>query len=193
VASESSELKDRIEQQRDNLKHAYEADCRRSVADEGRAIRQEISKIKGKRENVGDVLRAEIGSIVDAYDSIIRQNADAAVSDRFDRLARQARDETSHGNFADAKKSISEMQATFFEEARKQPSFVVHTFLNLARDRHFSMDKNLHDQLIETGETCINGSDIDGLRVVIGKMLDNRYPTTAPGDAGMALAGLMKW
>src|SRR5258708_1536043 len=70
VVSESSDLKSRLEDQRQNLRNAYEADCRRSVADEGRAIRQEISKIKSKRENVGDVLRTEIDAFVAGYDVI---------------------------------------------------------------------------------------------------------------------------
>jgi molecular chaperone DnaK len=142
---------------------------------------------------VGDVLRTEIESFVSAYDAVIRPTADATVSDRFDRLARQARESISRGGIEDAKKSLSEIRATFFDEARKLPSFVVDTFLNLARDRHFAIDKAMHDQLAEVGRACIDRQDIDGLRASIGKMLDNRYPTTASSSAAMTLAGLMKW
>jgi molecular chaperone DnaK len=193
VASECFDLKQRIENRRQQLKDAYEADCRRSVADEGRAIRQEISKIKSKRENVGDVLRTEIDSVASAYNGVIRPTATPAICDRFDRLVRQAGDAILQGNIADAKKSLFEMQATLFEEARKQPSFVIDTFLDLAKDRHFAIDKVLHDRLVEDGKARIGKQDIDGLRSLIGKMLDNRYPTTASGSAAMTLAGLMKW
>jgi molecular chaperone DnaK len=120
VASECSDLKQRIENQRQNLKDAYEADRRRLAADEGRAIRQEISKIKSKRENVGDVLRTEIESVASAYNALIRPSATSTISDRFDRLVRQGNDAILQGNIADAKRSLFEMQATFFEEARKQ-------------------------------------------------------------------------
>jgi molecular chaperone DnaK len=92
VASESSNLKRQIESQRENLRTSYEPDARRSIADEGRAIRQEISKIKNKRENVGDVLRAEVDKFTSAYDAVIRPGANLALTSRFDRLAGQARE-----------------------------------------------------------------------------------------------------
>jgi molecular chaperone DnaK len=192
VTPDSSNLKSQIESQRESLKSAYEPDARRSIADEGRTIRREISKIKNKRENVGDVLRAELDGCVSAYDAAIRPGAIAAVSDRVDRLARQARDSISQGNIGDARKTISEIRATFIDEARKQPAFVVDVFLDIARERHFAIDKSLHDQLVEAGTKCIDRQDIDGVRVTIGKMLENRYPTTASDSAATTLAGLMR-
>jgi molecular chaperone DnaK len=106
--SEVSGLAHQIERQRGNLKDSYEADARRSIAEEGRAIRQEISKIKEKRENVGDVLRAELESLVAAFDGAVRAEAEATASERFDRLARQTRDSIVRGNMDDARKSIFE-------------------------------------------------------------------------------------
>jgi molecular chaperone DnaK len=98
----------------------------------------------------------------------------------------------SQGNISDAKKSISEMRATLFEEFHKQPGFVVDMFLDMARERHFAIDKAMHDQLVDGGKKCIDRQDIDGLRSIIGKMLENRYPTTAPDSAATTLAGLMR-
>ena len=60
AAAEAAELERRIERQRADLNTSYEADTRRSIAEEGRAIRQDISKIKERRENVDDVLRARV-------------------------------------------------------------------------------------------------------------------------------------
>jgi hypothetical protein len=127
------------------------------------------------------------------YDGAVRPNADSAASGRFDQLARQARESISQGHIADAKKSLSEMRATCFDEARKQPSFVVNMFLDLVREKHFAIDKSVHDKLVEVGKTCIDRQDINGLRAVIAQMLENRYPTTASESAAMTLAGLMKW
>src|SRR5581483_5811369 len=193
AAAEATELASRIERERQNLKTSYEADTNRSIAEEGRAIRQEISKIKDRRENVSDVLRAELESLVTAFDGAIRSNAEAAALERFDRLARQTRDSIARGNVEDARKSVSEMRAICFDEARKQPAFVIDMFLELARDRHLAIDKALHDRLIEAGKANIDRSDLSGLRAVIGQMLDNRYPMDAKDSAKIALAGLMKW
>src|SRR5581483_9121206 len=116
AAAEATELASRIERERQNLKTSYEADTNRSIAEEGRAIRQEISKIKDRRENVSDVLRAELESLVTAFDGAIRLNAEAAALERFDRLARQTRDSIARGNVEDARKSVSEMRAICFDE-----------------------------------------------------------------------------
>ena len=192
TASEAAELTNRIERQKDNLKTSYEADTRRSIVEEGRAIRQEISKIKNKRENIGEVLQADMESLIGAFDAVIRQTVDSSISERFDRLVGQARESIGRGNTEDARKSIAEMRAICFEQVRKQPSFVIDTFLDLARERPLAIDKALHDRLIEAGKSCIDRSAFNDLRNVIVQMLENRYPTNAKDSATTALAGLMK-
>ena len=57
-SADVTELNRRVEEQRANLKTSFEADTRRSIVEEGRAIRQEISRIKNRPENVGSVLTA---------------------------------------------------------------------------------------------------------------------------------------
>ena len=189
---DAAELNRRIERQKETLRTSYEADTRRSIVEEGRAIRQEISKIKNKRENIGEVLRADMESLIAAYDTVIRQNAEATVSDRFDSLVRQVNESIGRGRSDDASKSIAEMRAICFDELRKQPSFVIDMFLDLARERHHAIDKALHDRLIEAGKSSIDRNDIHGLRSVIAQILQNRFPTGLQEGATAALAGLMK-
>lgn len=193
AAAEAADLEQRIERQRADLQTSYEADTRRSIAEEGRAIRQDISRIKERRENVGDVLRGRLESLILLFDEGIRANAEAGLAERFDRLAQQAGDSIARGNMDDAKKSISEMRAICFEEAVKQPGFLVDMYLDLARERHFAIDKNLHDKLVESGKASIERSDINGLRSVIAQMHENRQPVDSKVGATSALAGLMKW
>jgi molecular chaperone DnaK len=66
-------------------------------------------------------------------------------------------------------------------------------FLDLARERHFAIDKNLHDRLTKAGEANIERSDLNGLRAVIAQMHENRHPMNAKDGTTTALAGLMKW
>ena len=79
TASDAAELTSRIERQKDNLKTSYEADTRRSIVEEGRAIRQEISKIKNKRENIGEVLQADMEGLIGAFDAVIRQTVNSSI------------------------------------------------------------------------------------------------------------------
>jgi molecular chaperone DnaK len=193
AAAEANVLAHRIDLQRQNLKASYEADTNRSITEEGRSIRLEISKIKDRRENVGDVLHAELESLVASFDGAIRPSAEALAVERFDRLTRQVRESITGGNMEDATKSISEMRAICFDEARKQPGFVVNMFLELARERHVAIDKALHDRLADAGKASLERNDLNRLRAVIAQMIKNRYPIDAKDSVKVTLAGLMRW
>jgi molecular chaperone DnaK len=192
AATDATQLKERILRERENLNVSYEADIRRSIAEEWRAIRQQIAQIKNRPENVGDVLRAELDSMTAAFDAVLRPTATSAVSDRFDVLSRQAREAIGRGSMDDAKKSISEMHGICFDEARKNPGFVVDAFLDLTRERHLAIDKTLHDHLVESGKLHIEHNDFGGLRNVIAQMLQNRYPTDVKDSRTSVLSGLMR-
>jgi molecular chaperone DnaK len=192
ASSEADELAKRLEEQKENLSTSYEADTRRSIVEEGRAIRQEISKIKNRSENLGSVLVSEMRGLTEAFDALIRPSVIAATSERFDRLGRQVLEAIQRSRTDDAKKSYAEMQAIFFEEARKQPSFIVDHFLSMAKERHIAIDKDLHERLIVSGKNCIDRENVDGLRSVISQMYKNRVSTGAKDHATLALAGLMQ-
>jgi hypothetical protein len=126
-----------------------------------------------------------------AFNVAFRQSTALAVSDRFDVLSRQASEAIDRGNVDDAKKSIFEMQGRCFDEARKNPGFVVDAFLDLSRERHLAIDKTLHDRLVENGKLSIEHSDLGSLRSVIAQMLQNRYPTDVKESRAPDLAGLI--
>jgi hypothetical protein len=190
--AEANELDRRLDEQRANLKASFEADTRRSVVEEGRAIRQEISRIKNRPENIGTVLTQENERLVHDYNSIVRDHAPKSTNDRFDALAEQVREALRHGRADDARKSHAEMTAIFLTGAKEHPGFQVEMFLAFARERHLAIDKARHDRFVAEGEACINRNDLDGLRRVIGGILENQIPTSEKRAASAALAGLMK-
>lgn len=189
---EADELNRRVEEQRANLKTSFEADNRRSIVEEGRAIRQEIARIKNRPENIGAVLTEETDRLVQDYNSIVRAHASRSTNDRFDALAEQVREALRHGRPDDARRSHSEMMAIFLTGAKEHPGFQVDMFLAFARERHLAIDKALHDRFVAEGQACIDRNDLDGLRRVIGQILENQIPTSAKKAASAALAGLMK-
>lgn len=189
---ETEELNRRLDEQRENLRTSFEADTRRSIAEEGRAIRQEISRIKNRPENVGAILIEETDRLVQDYDTIVRPHAPKSTNDRFAALLGQVREALRHGRADDARKSHSEMFAIFINGAKEHPGFQVDMFLAFARERHLAIEKALHDRLVAEGQACIDRNDLDGLRRTIGRILENQIPTTAKSAASAALAGLMK-
>jgi molecular chaperone DnaK len=191
-STEANELNRRLEEQRANLKTSFEADTRRLIGEEGRAIRQEISRIKNRPENIGAVLTEETDRLVQDYNSIVRAHAPRSTNDRFDALVEQVHEALRHGRADDARKSLAEMTAIFLTGAKEHPGFQVEMFLAFARERHLAIDKALHDRLVTEGQACIDRSDLDGLRRVIGQILENQIPTSAKKAATAALAGLMK-
>jgi molecular chaperone DnaK len=190
--AEAAELSHRLQEQRANLKDSFEADTRRSIVEEGRSIRQEISRIKNRPENVGVVLAEETDRLSQDYNSIVRPRAPQSTNDRFDALAEQVREALRHGRADDARKSHAEMWAIFMAAAKEHPGFQVDIFLAFARERHLAMDKALHDRIVADGQACIDRNDLDGLRRAIGAILANQIPTDAKMAATAALAGLMK-
>jgi molecular chaperone DnaK len=191
-SAEMRELSGRLEEQRATLKTSFEADTRRLIAEEGRAIRQEISRIKNRPENVGAVLTAETNGLVQAYNATVRAHAPRATNDRFNALVEQVHEALQHGRADDARRSYAELIAIFLDCAKEQPGFHVDMFLSYAQERHLAIDKALHDHLVKEGETCIERNDLDGLRRVISQILANQYPTSAKKAASTALAGLMR-
>ena len=177
VGDEAANLQLRINRQRDNLNTSYEADTRRSITEEARTIRQEISKIRENPDNIGTLLRAEINAVSTRFNAAIRPRANAAVAERFEKLAQQAREAVAQGKIADAKRSLAEMRSVSYEELYKDPSFVINSFLKLAQERHLALDKALHDRTVEAGKASTARQDLNGVQRAINQIMENRIPT----------------
>jgi molecular chaperone DnaK len=192
VGDETTNLQTRITRQRENLTTSYEADTRRSITEEARTIRQEISKIKENPENVGALLRAEINAVTSYFNAAVRPKCSPVVSDKFDRLAQQAREAVNQNKIQDAKRSLSEMRSTAYEELNKQPSFVINSFLALANERHLAVDKALHDRIVEAGKASAARQDMSGVYDAIKRLVENRVPTDSKLAPTEGLASLMR-
>jgi molecular chaperone DnaK len=74
----------------------------------------------------------------------------------------------------------------------KRPEFIVSIFRDMAGDRHFAIDKDLHDRLVREGEEAISQADIDGVRRAMSRMHDNMFRVGAAAQTS-TLASLMRW
>ena len=87
VATDVEEMQRRVNGQRATLSQSVDADTRRSVTEEARAIRQKISRLKHAPENRANVVRRELSETKEAFDRDVREHADATSVEPFDRLA----------------------------------------------------------------------------------------------------------
>ena len=177
VTEEAKELQDRLSRQEQELEYAASADEQRFITEEGRHIRQRISRLKSLPENRGKVMEAELAELVGHYSEIVREFADAASNRRFDELAESCRSELGRQTpktLEAAATALWEMQAIHSRNLWRSPGFVVYMFNSLTEERHMSADKAAFDLLIREGAEALKENDVDRLRRIVSALLDVR-------------------
>lgn len=192
---EVANLQNKLDQQREALDLAYDAEGRRSVTEEARQIRQSLSRLRHAPENRAIMLKQRVDGLCDQFDKLIRENADARSSAQFDQLAETARSAVENGDDAslhDAERSCSEMDRISFRELNQQPAYLIYVLKLLSEERYLASDKPLFDQLVEQGLTAISANDMDSVRRVIAEILQNRFNVGSADESVTMLAGLMR-
>ena len=192
--AEVSDLKDRLDEANSKLDAAYEADTRRSAAEEARLIRNEVARIRDRPENKRATLSAELEGLQESFNAFIRPGADANVASQVDRLFAHASDAISRGtdqSFEDAERSMREAVAVAQADLAKQPDFWVAMFGDLEQEGHFAIDKGKHATFVREGLMAIEAENIDRLRKVVNEMQRNMFRTETSKRAA-ALASVMR-
>jgi molecular chaperone DnaK len=194
VAEVIPKFRSRLGRQREALELATDADTRRKISEEGRAIRQEISRIRNKPEFVRAVLRSDLDQFVGEFAAGVSSMVDPKVNTQIHRLAGLARGALNKSGphaVDDARRSFDEVRGVLFQALAKQPTFWIGRFEGLAEDRHLAIDKTLHDELVRKGEASIREKDIDSIRALTFRLAKNQVRTADPGGSA-ALAGLTR-
>ncbi len=185
-------LQRRTERQRETLSQSVDADTRRSVTEEARTIRQEISRIKHAPENRADVLLRELAEAQETFDRDVREHADPTSAELFDRLVVTIRQAIKNGDISGAERALKEMEGILYRELWRNPAYLVYLFKTLSSERHLSVDKELHDNLVSEGQNALAANDIDALRYAIARMFENRFFVGGDDKVIAAMAGLMR-
>ena len=166
---------------------------RRSVVEDCRAIRQEISNIKSRPDNVRLVLKDDIEEFANRVSSFNSDLIDEATAAKIGRLAAHARtvlDDNSGVALGESIKSLQEARSLAFTSLAKNPGSWVGLFEELAVERSNAVNKIIHDELVAKGQHAINADDIDTLRSVVFDMRANSIKEPSSGSS--AISGLMK-
>lgn len=182
---ELEKLRERVERQEESLGHSEDADTRRSVTEEARAIRQALARLKHAPENWGAVLSQQASGLEAVFDEHVREHTGAASSGAFDKLAETARDAIRRADMSEAERAVKGMEAILYRELWQNPAYIVRQFKARAGERHLAVDKALHDELVTKGQKALAGNDIDSLRRILFQMFENRF--AVGGDTGTVL------
>jgi molecular chaperone DnaK len=177
VTEEAKRLQIRLARQEQALENAASADELRIITEEGRHIRQGISRLKSLPHNRGKVMEAALAELIGHYSEFVREFADVASNRRFDELAESCRSELGRQplkSLEAADAALSEMQAVHNRNLWRNPGFVVYMFKSLAEERHMSADKAAFDLLIREGVAALNENDVDRLRRIVSALLEVR-------------------
>ena len=192
-ASEVSYLNDRLSDAHSKLEMPFEADTRRSAAEEARSIRHEVALIRDRPENKRATLTAELDGLQEAFDAVIRPGATLQTASQVDRLFSHARDAISRGtdqSLEDAERSMREAVAVAQADLAKRPDFWVAVFRDLEHEGHFAINKAKHAALVGEGQAAIEDQNIQELGRVITEMQRNMFRTETSKRAA-ALASIM--
>ena len=192
VDADVERLQQRVERQRENLSQSVDADTRRSVAEEARATRQEVSRLKHDPENRAEVLLRELAETQEAFDRDVREHADTTSAELFDRLVGTVRQAIRNEDMSGAERALKDIESILYRELGRNPAYLVHLFKTLSSERYLSVDKALHDKLVSEGQEAVAANDVDGLRRVLAGMFENRFSVGGDDKVIAAMASLTR-
>lgn len=185
-------LKERVTAQREAVAESNDPDVRRQATEEALAIRQDVARMRHAPQNQQLVINHDLASAEELFEAVAETVDDESLRDRFVKLASTARRQLTSGEFEAASSTVTQMRSLMFSHLLTQPAFLVAQFDRLKDERFLAVDKSLHDKLVGVGHKCIGQEDWDGLRRVIGEVVDNRFAQAETEPTNALLAGLMR-
>ena len=175
-------IKNSLDEQKHELESASDGEERRAIAEKIRDIRQKIAAIRNNPQNRCANLKKDLDELEKEFGDNCRDNAGEDVCDRFDELSAHAQKDLEQGDsgFKDAQRRYEEMMTIYMREIHSNPSFIVGMFKHLAGQEHLAVNADKHSDLVDEGRTMLASNDIDGLRTVIGRLLENHIQTSVP-------------
>jgi molecular chaperone DnaK len=188
-------LRERLSRQRRALDAASDADSQRSITEEARHLRQELSRLRHAPEHRAAVIAERTRSFKQSYRSLLGGDLDPRVDARFHQIITSAEHYLSIGDkdaLDEADRLMDEAEAIRFRELLDRPEFLVALFQKCAEERHLVVDRAEFARHVQRGQRAIAKEDWDELRGVIFGIMRNRVVVGTPEQALGILASLMR-
>ena len=190
-ADEIGRLDITLRQQFRRLDGAIEADTFRSIAEEARLLRQEISRLRHRPKLREHMIRAELYQ-VEAESRALVAILSQADRSQFGQQQATAEQALTDGRFALADRAIEGMREILMSARRLQPGYAAAAFSWLQTMRHLSSDPTRYDELVSRGRTAaMSGNDAELRQICNGIARTLNLPQDREVDVA-ALAGLRR-
>jgi molecular chaperone DnaK len=190
--AEVSKLRGRLDTQITAMEQSSDPDARRQAAEESLAIRQEVARLRAAPANQNLVISRELAKVEEMYEDVSGVINDAALKDRIRQLSANARRLLDEHDHQQAESCINQIRLLVLGELLRRPEFLAMQFEVLSEERFASIDKTLHDKLVNVGRDTIRTEDWDGLRRVNSALTDNRFATAPVEPLTSRLVGLVR-
>lgn len=182
-----------LSKQYETLESASEGDTMRAVTEQGRRIRQQISRLKNSSVNRARVLHKELDAIADIFDRVSRESCDERTVERFDAHKQSALNCFSRND----QKSLDEAQAHIGEmgtinhiELLRSPDFLLAMFANAVDEAYLAADTAKYELLLRKGNQAIEDNNVDELRTILFALSELRVSVSGAEKSISKLASI---
>jgi molecular chaperone DnaK len=189
--SEIAMLRRRLDQQLGRLQTVDDADGYRSITEEARLIRQEVSRLRHRPDLRAAVLAGDLAETEQRARTLTGIMSPES-HDRIRQHHATAQQALADNQFKIAERAIDEMRSIVHATLAEQPDFLIHQFQLLCRERHAALDPARFDALVLRGQAAVAARSVPDLRRTIGEIYS--ILSSAGGHAGdaAALAGVRR-
>ncbi|QGP81265.1 Hsp70 family protein [Sphingobium sp. CAP-1] len=185
------QLDQRIRDQFRRLDSAIEADTFRSIAEEARLLRQDISRLRHRPELRIQIVRSDLYR-VEARSRALLATLSQADRERIDQLRTAAEQALEEGRIAIADRTIKAIDQLLMGAQRQRPEFFVEAFAYLQLQRNISTDPARFDMLVTRGRAALASGDLGTVQDVCQGLVGIlNFPREQEADVA-ALAGLRR-
>ena len=127
-----------------------------------------------------------VSGLIDAEDG----DTEDRLGNRVAQLVQTIKHALADNQLDEAERALEELRSVAYGILRERPAFLAAYFQHLAKAQHLALDDSLHERLVSDGVKALEDGDVDELRSVIGKLLENRVSQDIPSHDLAALADL---
>ena len=136
---------------------------------------------KVRKENAKQIRQLDLDRSKEFFDGFVREFARPSEETAFDSLVRTAQRDIDR-NSAGFETHLDEMRNKISEILWRQDWFLIHRFNEMAKSPHLFSDVSKHEELVQTGQRCLESDDIENLRAVMAALAAIQIYTSTETD-----------
>lgn len=183
-------LRRRIDRQLSELAKGDDPDARRSVEEEARHIRQEVSRLKHDAAYRKQVLAADLDRATDLFAELV-EDADQDTINRLKQLTATAERSLADDDLETVERAVEDLRVLVGTAIRRQPVYILAAFDRAAGERFLAIDTALHDRIVREGQEAAKQGDLGAVNAATFALYQNRAEADGPSGDLASLAGLM--